>query len=253
MSGPEERRFTDEEVAVILRRAADTELRADLPSPHGSTLADLMVAAEEVGLDPAAVRRAAAIRPAADEGLAKTALGAPDHREVVAVLEGTRLPEDRSDLVRVAERLLGMKGKVIDSTPERVVWREDHVFGRTTVTLQQLGNQTEVRVEADRAGHYLASWFAGLVGWGLVAGLTPLASLGPLATVASFAVLPLLLARPLWVRADRRLRPKLERAVLELARTLEEGAGGTLVGGEDPEALPGARPALPGEGPAEAG
>ena len=55
------RRFADDEVADILRRASVREAAVGLPSPHDPTLADLMVAAAEAGMDPAEVRRAAAV------------------------------------------------------------------------------------------------------------------------------------------------------------------------------------------------
>ena len=68
------RRFADEEVAAILRRASVRELGADLPSPHDPTLSDLMAAAAEVGLDPGEVRRAAAVVSGAGRSVVDVAL-----------------------------------------------------------------------------------------------------------------------------------------------------------------------------------
>jgi hypothetical protein len=56
----QERRFTDREVQVILRRASNAETSPHLPTRDGPTLSDLVEAAREVGLDVDAVRRAAA-------------------------------------------------------------------------------------------------------------------------------------------------------------------------------------------------
>ena len=188
-----------------------------------------MVAAAEVGLDPAAVRRAASIVPAPKGGLASVVLGAPDRRRVQAVLEDAPLPAERSELARASERLLGRRGEVLEDDSGRFVWRENHGIGRTTVELTGGGTGTEVRVEADRAGHYLAGWFAGLAGWGALSALTPLGALGPVGGVISLLAVPILLARPFWKRADKRLQRRLEDLTLELARVVEE---------EGPAALP---------------
>ena len=227
---PRSRRFTPEEADEVLRIAAAREVRAGVPSPHDSTLEDLMVAAAEVGLDPAAVRRAASIVPAPGGGLASVVLGGPDRRQVRAILEDAPLPGERTALVRASERLLGRRGEVLENDPERFVWRENHGVGRTTVELTGAGHDTEIRVEADRAGHYLVGWFAGLAGWGALSALTPLGALGPVVGVLSLLAVPFLLARPFWKRADKRLQRRLEDLTLELARVVEE---------EGPAALPG--------------
>ena len=91
-----------------------------------------MVAATEVGLDPAAVRRAAAIIPSPKGGLSSVVLGAPDRRQIQAFLEDAPLPEGRTELVRASERLLGRRGEVLEDDSERFVWRENHGIGRTT-------------------------------------------------------------------------------------------------------------------------
>lgn len=221
-----ERRFRDDEVAAILARAASTETRADVPAPHDPTLADLMAAAADAGLDPAEVRRAAALVPPSGGGLASAALGAPDRREASAVLEGVRLPADRRALAREAERLTGRRGEVVASEPGRFLWEERHAGGRTTVSLVEEGGALELRAWADRAGHYLGLWFGGLVGWAVLSALTPLGALPLLGQALAFVVIPFLLARPLWVVSDRKVRARLERMVLDLARAAEE-AGGT--------------------------
>ncbi|MDP2955759.1 MAG: hypothetical protein Q8N53_05010 [Longimicrobiales bacterium] len=219
-----ERRFLDHEVAAILARAASREASPDLPAPHDPTLADLMAAAAEAGLDPAEVRRAAALVPPAPAGFAGVALGAPDRREVVAVLEGARLPAETHALVRTAERLAGHRGELVDSAPGLLVWEERHLGGRTTVSLAEAGGALELRVSADRAGAYAGLWFAGLMAWAALSALTPLGALPLLGKVLGFVLAPLLIARPFWVLGDRRLRARLEHAVMDLARASEQAA-----------------------------
>jgi hypothetical protein len=221
-SASPERRFRDDEVAGILARAASQETRTDLPAPHDPTLADLMAAAAGAGLDPAEVRRAAALVPSAGGGFASVALGGPDRREVSAALAGTRLPADHRALSREVERLTGRRGEVLTSEPGRFVWEERHVGGRTTVSLVEEGGALEVRASADRAGHYLGLWFGGLVEWALLSGLTPLGALPLAGQLLAFLATPVLLARPFWTLSDRKARARLERLVLDLARAAEE-------------------------------
>jgi hypothetical protein len=216
-------------VAAILARAASRDASPDLPAPHDPTLADLMAAAAEAGLDPAEVRRAAALVPPAPAGFAGVALGAPDRREVVAVLEGARLPADTHALVRAAERLAGGRGDVVDSAPGLLVWEERHLGGGTTMSAAEAGGALELRVSADRAGAYAGLWFAGLVAWAALSALTPLGALPLLGKALGFVLAPVLIARPFWVVADRRLRGRLEVAVMDLARVADQqGPAGTV-------------------------
>jgi hypothetical protein len=215
------RSFSDKEVRDILRRATTLPADPDLRDPAGPSLEDLMAAAAEVGLDPAVVRRAAAIEASPSGGVAGFALGAPDRREVRAVLSGTTLPDQREALVRATELGLGRRGEVLESDPGRFEWREDHIAGRSRVCITEQNGSAEIRVSTDRAGHYVAGWFLGFLAWALVLGVTPVGLMGLLPKILSWIAMPVLLARPWWTRADRRLRARLEALTLDLARIVE--------------------------------
>lgn len=217
------RRFSDDEVAAILARASARETGAGLSAPTDPTLEDLMAAAADAGLDPAEVRRAASLAAPAPGGAARLVLGAPDRRDVLAVLEGVPFPPDTQALARAAERGTGQRGEVVESMPGRFVWKERHTGGGTEVSLTQAGSALELRAHADRAGQYAALWFTGLVGWALLSALTPLGALPLLGKALGFVLAPFLLARPFWVAADRRAAARLERLTLDLARAAEEG------------------------------
>jgi hypothetical protein len=83
-------------------------------------------------------------------------------------------------------------------------------------------------VSADRAGHYMGLWFGGLVGWAVLSALTPLGALPLLVQALALVFTPFLVARPFWAVSDRKVRVRLERAVLDLARTAEEGGEARL-------------------------
>lgn len=224
----EGRRLRDEEVALILRRAADVETRPELPAAGGATLAEVMRAAEEVGLDPGEVRRAAAILPVSSGGAAQVAFGAPDRREVRAFLEGARLTGERHDLVRLAEAALSRSGEVQESDPGRFRWEETHLGGRTVLELEETQGGVAVRATAHRAGHYLGGWFLGLVGWAVLSALTNLtAVMAPLLVVLGFLLVPTLAMRPFWTRSDRTTKHRLERLLMDTLRLVDRGTSPT--------------------------
>lgn len=223
----EPRRLREEEVALILRRAADVEVRADLPPPESATLADLMRAAADAGLDPAEVRRAAAVLPSTGGGAAAAVFGAPDHRELRAFLEEAHLPEEPQALVRAAEAVVGRSGEVRGSDPRRFRWEERHLGGRTVLELEETRGGVAVRAAAHRAGHYLGGWFAALVGWATLSALTNLSAvLAPLLIVLAFLLVPIVAVRPLWRRADATTRRRLDRLVMDALRVVDRRSPG---------------------------
>jgi hypothetical protein len=98
-SGDSSRRYSDEEVQRLLRRAADLESQdASLPATReGPTLADLEAIAAEAGLDPILLRQAAReLDSDGNRGVPETStssrlLGAPLALEVERVVRGVGL------------------------------------------------------------------------------------------------------------------------------------------------------------------
>ena len=106
------RRFRDDEAAQILRRASSQELHSRLPSPHDSTLDDLVAAAEEVGMDGAAVRRAAAVSPLPESSTQALVFGGQASRTIRGAIGGP-IPSDRGALARTTETIVGKAGSVV--------------------------------------------------------------------------------------------------------------------------------------------
>ena len=219
-----ESRISAGEIDAILRRASQSEQSPHVSAKHDLTVTELMEVAREVGLDPLAVRRSASIEKVGGTGALAATLGGPDRREVRATMHGG-LPEDRRGLARAAEKVLGRSGDILEDDPERFVWRESHVIGRTTVTVSGEG-PGDLSIVADRTGHYLVHWFLGLLGWAGLSAIAPF-SLGPLATVLLLLVTPVLLARPFWARSDRVAGETLDELAMELLRVADEAARGS--------------------------
>lgn len=141
--------------------------------------------------------------------------GAPTTLAMSADL--SEAPADWSAVTQAAQRVTGRRGEVLTDEAGTYLWHESHGLGRTTVTATSTG----LRVESDRAGHYLAHWFGGLLVWAVASAALPL-SLGPLIGALLFLVTPVVLARPLWRRSDNKARVRLEELAMELLRAADE-------------------------------
>ena len=222
-------RLSDDEVRAVLARAARYEVRAPLPSPHAATLEDLVAAAEEVGLDGAVVRRAAAIHPAPHSTAQALLWGAPAGRTVTGSCGG-RIPEDREDLARLAESVTGRRGHVVESKPDRWEWESEGGLVRTRVRLEQADGDVRLTVESSRAAALaltLGSLFVGTAAasGALNAFAAVAAAAGPLAAIGGLLAVPLVLTRLLFPRGARGAGDELEHLAMEVVRSVESAPG----------------------------
>jgi hypothetical protein len=221
-----ERRFSSHEAAHVLRRATDGE---HVAGPGGGlTLDELVAAARDAGIDPAAVRLAAAITPARANPVQSLLVGAPVNPVVRARFQGEFAPAQAESLAALLEDRLELTGRV-DVEGGRVVWSEEHGFGRTEVSVRSAEGAVDVTATAERKGHLiglvlgiLTSLALLLVPLGGFAGVTELlgslaALVGPLATTA-------LGTRLLWPLLQRPTLRRLEAAVLAVGVMVTETA-----------------------------
>ena len=83
---PRERRYTDDEVALILRRAAELGGETGPSRSEGLSLAEIQPVAREVGIDPATVARAAAALPTRRRDRLTAILGGPMYFRLEAIV-----------------------------------------------------------------------------------------------------------------------------------------------------------------------
>jgi len=225
-------------VSAILQRASLVETHMALPAPYDPTVEDLVQAAREVDMDPALVRRAAAVVPVPESGPSVFLFGAEDRIRVHADLQAP-MPERRQSLVQAAEDALGGSGRVAESDPDGFVWNGAGTLVRSTVTLRKKGTGLSLEVQADRTGRYLLFWGSSFLTLatisGAVGGLAALGSMSPLLLFAVPALLPILVARPFWKRAQRRARERVELLAMELVRLIEEDPAAREGGGAETE------------------
>jgi hypothetical protein len=107
------------------------ERRAPSELENGLTLAEIEAAARDAGIDPAAVRRAAAVGLVEIDREQTRLLGAPVAPEVRARFDGALPTDAEADFQNAVERSIGRRGEVTEDAAG-LVWHEDHGLGRTT-------------------------------------------------------------------------------------------------------------------------
>ena len=225
MASSGERRFSRHEAALILKRATDGEIRAH-SSHDGLTLDELIAAAREAGIDPAAIQRAATLIPARPDPVQNILLGAPVRPVVRARVPG-HLAAERAGEVRAAlEQAIERTGE-LETEGCGLIWREEHGFGRTEVRAVPDGPVVEVSATAERGGHLLALVLvlATAVALALqpLGGFGGLAALGgPLLAVVGPVAAVMAGTRLLWPALQRPTLRRLEAATLEVGAMVEE-------------------------------
>lgn len=173
---PPSRRFSEKEVAQIIRRASELqEDEAPADSASGMSLAELEQIAREAGLDPALVRRAASDLDSRVSDQAGGLAGAPTRLRLERTVEGELPPEEFEAVVLEIQSMLGEVGTA--STLGRSLhWtasrsgRHRHDFRTVQVTISPRNGRTTIRI--DEQLHGLAGGvFGGIVG-GMGGGLT---------------------------------------------------------------------------------
>jgi hypothetical protein len=228
-----ERRYSDDEVALILRKATETAAStAPGRDADGLTLEDLKGIGREVGIDAAAIeaaaRHVAVSRVQATGGF----FGVSATPRYEATVSGEIPLEKLSEAVAAVRRAMGRQG-VARAEFGGLEWQARDMFGGRYVSLQPSGGRTHVRVfgnfrdaaflSATLGGIPIGAVSAAIVGSTLkVLGLSALLGVGtlPVGVVAGVAG-----ARLLWKRLVSRETRALERTASELEWALKESAG----------------------------
>lgn len=222
-----ERRFTDQEVALVLQRAskleAETEAGAEgSVGARGLTMRDLEQIAGEVGIAPALVQRAVsdmdARRGAGGRG---GILGPAGVAKMIDVVPRPLDREQMLSLVRAADDALDLPGSVTEALGE-VRWSGRDRFQATQVAFATGEQETVIRVQhrytgrAKRVAHFVPSALALMLGSSLVGG-TGLVGAGVVAVAVGSGVVGLGVGRLVWRalcdRARRRAAGLLDMLV----------------------------------------
>lgn len=238
------RRYSDEEFALILRKAAELAEPAD-PASHSSsglTLAEMKAAAAQVGFDPALVERAARLLgsdAAASPSLFERLSGGParhsaeTHFPVVLDEAGT------AKLLSAIRIGVGRSGDE-HSSALGVTWRSsDDGGGVLGITAQADHAGTSVTADLDRRG--TLALFGGMTLLGSVIGLMfggtvadeifpGYGIVGALLGVSTV----LGLARSYWTASTKTARDRVSRVMDSISRFLGQPEGASSGGTDRP-------------------
>lgn len=249
-----ERRYTETEFALILRKALELEERAPVRGGEGGlTLAEIQAVAREVGVDPELVARAASQLP--DEGSSTAALLLGGRARSAASFRSSRIltAEEMGRAVSAAREVLGQHGEV-DQELTGITWKSVGDVTQSFVTLRPDETGTEIQVRLDRSGAMVLTWFLSailfvFVGAALGNTLAPEGVLGGILYFLAFLMAGLATGRTVWSLASTAAAARFQRLVDAVAREViaplrtPSPAGDAL----PPPATEGARP--PGDGP----
>lgn len=169
------RKFNDEEVALIIKRAAElqqTEQIAQDPS-NAMSLAEVESIAKEAGIDPALVRRAANTldQPSAERTRPSPWVGAPTRLVFERIVDGEISPDAYEPIVNEIRRTFGDNG-VPSVLGRTLAWTSTQTGGRRhsrgrqiDVSVMSRGGVTTIRVE-EELRNIAGALFGGLVGGG---------------------------------------------------------------------------------------
>lgn len=226
------RRFTDQEVALVLQRAAELEEQRSLGSTSGRglTLRELHEIAREVGLSPDVIDEAVTAVRAGVRPRQALLLGAPLTSKLARGVPGSLTEDALRTLIRVIENHVDATGTVTEALGT-VRWTSisrGHKFDRTTqISLSSTSDETQIQVvqrypDGLRAMlHFLPGAWGGMLGAGVAAsvGIAPLAIVG--ATVGA-ALLGAGIGRTIWQTIARRSEREVERIASQLVTAAGE-------------------------------
>ncbi|MEO6444087.1 MAG: hypothetical protein ABIZ91_03240 [Gemmatimonadaceae bacterium] len=223
-----ERRYGDQEVALILKRASEsraTGATGAVATGEGLTLPQLKTIAVEAGIDPVAVVRAASALDTRESATGRSLLGTPVAPQFERVVDGHFAPEDLPKLLLSIRRVMGRQGKV-STEFDGMQWKAADTAGARYVSIQPMGERTLVRA----FGNFRDGAIGFAMGGGTMCGVVTLAllkSLGLLAALGVGSVIPVALAavlpaRSLWRRTYARETRQLDAEVSEVSEVSDE-------------------------------
>lgn len=214
-----DKRYTDGQMAAILKRAAELQSSGEEPVHELGTIQDI---AQQVGIDPRHVADAAAMAAFQGSGASGRIFGAS-----AAFRRSLQLPEvlsatDRSTVVGIIRDQMPQVGVVTESA-DRLEWHAGPRDNMTAVTVSSAPGGTLIRADfrhlAPKIGFYSGVAVATLAGGALSAAIWPGLGAGPAVGICALAFAT---ARFLWNRFAHRRQQRLEQLLAILGDQLRQ-------------------------------
>jgi len=229
------RRYSEEEFALILRKASEIQ---DSPKGGGKggagsglTLDEIRSVANEAGIDPVAVSRAAALLGTMEweerSGLSAAIFGAPGKFHLDFEVPGKLPPEELGRILELIRRSAEHQGEAAEVLGG-VEWKTVGELSAINVNITPRGDATSIQIVGDRSGAGAVTFTvpltvsAILVG-ALGAAFEPTSAVGIVSLVSGILGGGFLFARTLWVTGGRSFHKKLSRLMDAVSTGVEAG------------------------------
>ena len=236
-SGPQGRRFGDDEISRILQTAAELEERSHaltLDSSRGLTLEELRQVAQEAGIDPRFVDVAASHLNAPVERQESRLAGGAYMWHFQSQVDGEIRDADRDRILQAIRSVIGQKGELADVFG-RMEWSHDEGSGPIIIGISSRDGRTEIDVSATKsteAGlvHALGISFGGIFGGAALAGFLGVSGPWALPLVGMMGVVSYGATRLGWRMRSAWWESRLRRVIDRVSSIAQDVA--TLPAGE---------------------
>ena len=222
----EDRRFSDEEVREILRKAVQKAPSRSLSRREGLSLSELKSIGEEVGIDPARLEDAARSVAERKTSAPSRFLGGPTVLDFERKVKGVFQPDDTPEILSLVRRIMGHQGEV-DEIHGSLEWQVKGDTGNRYVTLTPKDGTTTIRSSANLSNLAVVTFLPA----GVMGALAPIIGLikffqngSEVALIAGVAIVAVLypVLRAIYSRVSNAEAARLEEVVNELARRIGE-------------------------------
>jgi hypothetical protein len=221
----DERRFTDQEVREILKRAVKSAPSHAMTRSEGLSLAELKAIGEEVGIDAARLEAAAQDVAMGRSRHGNLLVGSPTVMTFERKVGGAFDAEATPEILSVIRRTMGVQGEV-NEVHGSLEWRAEGDIGARYVTLSSRDGVTTINGSSNLNSAAVVTFLpAGLVG--LITSLIGLMRFvqhgSQVGLILFFTVLPVLYPILRWIlrKVTSSESAKLQQVVDELARLTE--------------------------------
>ncbi len=230
------RRYSEQEFALILRKAAEMQEapgdRGGRGSGGGLTLEEIRSIAAEAGISPDAVTRAAALlgvlQAGEGRGLARLLFVEPAKYHLNLEVPGRLRPQDVGRILEELRRAAEHQGEAREVLGG-MEWNTVGEVSGISVNISPRGDATSIQIVGDRSGAGVLTALFSTLGSLFLVGvvgsiLEPGTAAGITALVCGMLGGGLLTGRTLWVRSTRSFRKRLAHLMDALSRSVETTA-----------------------------
>lgn len=231
------KRYSEEQFALILKKASEIQTSTGggsvrLSDGGGLTLDEMRSIAEEAGIDPEAITRAAAVVGAMawDEksGLAAAIFGGPGTFHLDCEIPG-RLPE--GEMGRILEQIRRAAEHQGEATEilGGVEWKTVGELSAVNVNISPRGDSTSVQIVGDRSAAGALTFTFPVAGAAVLVGalgatFEPTSAAGIISLITGTLGAGFLTARTLWVLGSRKFKKRLTRMMEAVSASVERTA-----------------------------